>query len=100
MKEYIENHPIKSSTEPELVKWVCDYHNYINKLNGKKEQDCEKVPVLWGRDDCDCDEVVSLADKDDDDDEDSKKDNTKKVKEVKTDKHKKNKPFLEEGDET
>ena len=99
MKEYIENHPINSTTEPALVKWVCDYHNYINKLNGKKEQDCEKVPVLWGRDDCDCDEVVSLADKDDDD-KDSIKDKIKKVKKVKTEKPKKNKPFLHESDET
>ena len=68
MKEYIEQNPINSSTEEELVLWVCNYHNHINKINGKEEQDCEKVPVLWGRDECDCDEVVNLADQDTDDD--------------------------------
>ncbi len=48
--------------------WLCDYHNEINDQLDKELEDCQNVPVLWGKDDCDCevedDEFPDIEDED------------------------------------
>jgi len=56
MLEYIENNYIRTSSSDELMVYLCKFHNVINKELGKEQVICEDVPVLWGRDECDCDD--------------------------------------------
>ena len=39
--------PVKVANQKELSQWMCDIHNDINKLLGKKLFDCSHVDERW-----------------------------------------------------
>ncbi len=53
MKEMIEQNPPKSKTREELVYYMCDIHNIVNKRLNKPIYDCKKAFDIWGSD-CGC----------------------------------------------
>jgi hypothetical protein len=49
-KHYQENilkNPINLNSRNELIQWVIDIHNSVNKLNGKKEYSLDDVKKLY-----------------------------------------------------
>lgn len=51
--ELIANNPIKNNSRQELVLYLCDIHNQVNKRLNKPIFDCEKASDFWGGD-CGC----------------------------------------------
>ena len=39
--------PVKVTNQNELSQWMCEIHNDINQLLGKKLFDCSKVNERW-----------------------------------------------------
>ncbi len=52
-KELLANNPIKNDSRKELVLYLCDIHNQVNKRLNKPIFDCEKASDFWGGD-CGC----------------------------------------------
>ena len=46
--------PIKHNSREELVYYICDLHNHVNKRLGKPIFECKKAFDFWGGD-CGCD---------------------------------------------
>lgn len=55
MKEILEKHPLEYSNREELVYYMCEIHNEINKLLGKRKFNCRQAFDIWGGD-CGCNE--------------------------------------------
>ena len=53
-KEIIKEHPIENRNREELVYYICDIHNILNKKLGKKKFNCRHAFDIWGGD-CGCD---------------------------------------------
>ena len=53
-KQMIELNPIRAFTREELVMYMCDIHNIVNKRLNKTIYDCSKAFDIWGGD-CGCD---------------------------------------------
>ena len=44
--------PFSGETKEDLMKWLCDVHNRVNKRLGKPKHDCTKVAEEWNT--CGC----------------------------------------------
>ena len=53
MKEIIKEHPLEYSNREELVYYICQIHNILNKKLGKKKFSCKEAFNVWGGD-CGC----------------------------------------------
>ena len=53
MKEIIKEHPLEYSNREELVYYMCQIHNILNKKLGKKKFSCKEAFNVWGGD-CGC----------------------------------------------
>ena len=49
----LKEHPIKNNNREELVYYLCDIHNIVNKVLDKPYFDCDKAFDIWGGD-CGC----------------------------------------------
>ncbi len=49
----IDENPIRAKTREELVTYICDIHNIVNRRLNKTEYDCKKAFDIWGGD-CGC----------------------------------------------
>ena len=49
----LEDNPIKCDNREELVNYICDIHNSVNKFLKKEIFDCKKAFDVWGGD-CGC----------------------------------------------
>lgn len=47
-KELLKENPVKNNSREELVMYMCDIHNIVNKKLGKKIFDCKKAFDFWG----------------------------------------------------
>lgn len=50
----LKDYPIKNDSRYDLVHYLCDLHNIVNKRLGKPHFDCNKAFEFWGGD-CGCD---------------------------------------------
>ena len=55
MKEILKEHPLEYSNREELVYYMCEIHNILNKKLGKKKFICKEAFNVWGGD-CGCNE--------------------------------------------
>ena len=53
MNEIIKEHPLGYSNREELVYYICQIHNIMNKKLGKKKFSCKEAFNVWGGD-CGC----------------------------------------------
>ena len=53
MKEIVEDTPLEHGSREELVYYLCDIHNQMNKVLGKKRFPCKNAFDIWGGD-CGC----------------------------------------------
>jgi hypothetical protein len=53
MQKIIENTPLEHNSREELVYYICDIHNQMNKALGKKKFSCKNAFDIWGGD-CGC----------------------------------------------
>ena len=44
---------VKNNSREELVQYMCDIHNIVNKVLNKEQFDCAKAAEIWGGD-CGC----------------------------------------------
>ena len=49
----LKDNPIKNNNREELVYYLCDIHNIVNKFLEKPHFDCDKAFDIWGGD-CGC----------------------------------------------
>ena len=49
----LKDNPIKNNNREELVYYLCDIHNIVNKVLEKPHFDCDKAFEIWGGD-CGC----------------------------------------------
>ena len=49
----LNENPIKDNSREELVYYICDIHNQVNKFLKKPIFDCKKAFDIWGGD-CGC----------------------------------------------
>jgi FAD-linked sulfhydryl oxidase len=49
----IGENPIKATTREELVLYMCEIHNIVNRRLNKTEYDCKNAFDIWGGD-CGC----------------------------------------------
>jgi hypothetical protein len=52
-KELLARNPVRNSNREELVDYMCDIHNQVNKRLNKPIFDCGKAFDFWGGD-CGC----------------------------------------------
>lgn len=52
-KKMIEENKIRNNSREELVYYICDLHNIVNKRLHKPIFDCKKAFSFWGGD-CGC----------------------------------------------
>ena len=55
MKEILKEHPLEYSNREELIYYMCEIHNILNRKLGKKKFSCKDAFNAWGGD-CGCDE--------------------------------------------
>ena len=55
MKEILKEHPLEYSNREELIYYMCEIHNLLNKKLGKKKFSCKEAFNVWGGD-CGCNE--------------------------------------------
>ena len=55
MKEILKEHPLEYSNREELIYYICQIHNILNKKLGKKKFSCKEAFNVWGGD-CGCNE--------------------------------------------
>ena len=55
MKEILKEHPLEYSNREELIYYMCEIHNILNKKLGKKKFICKEAFNVWGGD-CGCNE--------------------------------------------
>ena len=55
MKEILREHPLEYSNREELIYYMCEIHNILNKKLGKKKFSCKEAFNVWGGD-CGCNE--------------------------------------------
>ncbi len=55
MKEIIKEHPLEYSNREELIYYMCEIHNILNRKLGKKKFSCKEAFNVWGGD-CGCNE--------------------------------------------
>ena len=55
MKEIIKEHPLEYSNREELIYYMCQIHNILNRKLGKKKFSCKEAFNVWGGD-CGCNE--------------------------------------------
>ena len=55
MKEILKEHPLEYSNREELIYYMCEIHNILNKKLGKKKFSCKEAFNVWGGD-CGCNE--------------------------------------------
>ena len=55
MKEILKEHPLEYSNREELIYYMCEIHNILNRKLGKKKFSCKDAFNVWGGD-CGCDE--------------------------------------------
>ena len=53
MKEIVEDTPLEHNSREELVYYICDIHNQMNRALGKKKFACKNAFDIWGGD-CGC----------------------------------------------
>ena len=53
MDEILKEHPLEYSNREELVYYMCQIHNILNKKLGKKKFSCKEAFNVWGGD-CGC----------------------------------------------
>ena len=53
MEEILKEHPLGYSNREELVYYMCQIHNIMNKKIGKKKFSCKEAFNVWGGD-CGC----------------------------------------------
>jgi hypothetical protein len=51
----LKDYPIKNDSREQLVLYICELHNHINKRLSKPIFDCSKAMAFWGGD-CGCEE--------------------------------------------
>jgi|LauGreDrversion4_2_1035121.scaffolds.fasta_scaffold278872_2 FAD-linked sulfhydryl oxidase len=49
----LKQYPIKTGSRHDLVYYLCDLHNHVNKRLHKPIFDCDKAFNVWGGD-CGC----------------------------------------------
>lgn len=54
MKEIMKEHPIENESREELVYYICEIHNLMNKKLSKSKFKCREAFDIWGGD-CGCD---------------------------------------------
>ena len=47
-KLLISENPVKTGNREEVVNYICDIHNLVNKKLGKEIFDCKKAMDFWG----------------------------------------------------
>lgn len=50
----LKKHGVKHGSRDELINYMCDIHNIVNKVLNKEKFDCSKAKDVWGGD-CGCD---------------------------------------------
>ena len=55
MKEILKEHPLEYSNREELIYYMCEIHNILNRKLGKKKFSCKEAFNVWGGD-CGCNE--------------------------------------------
>ena len=55
MKEILKEHPLEYSNREELIYYMCEIHNLLNRKLGKKKFRCKEAFDVWGGD-CGCNE--------------------------------------------
>ena len=55
MKEILKEHPLEYSNREELIYYMCEIHNLLNRKLGKKKFSCKEAFNVWGGD-CGCNE--------------------------------------------
>ena len=55
MKEILKEHPLEYSNREELIYYMCEIHNILNRKLGKKKFSCKDAFNVWGGD-CGCNE--------------------------------------------
>ena len=55
MKEILKEHPLEYSNREELIYYMCEIHNELNRKLGKKKFTCKEAFNVWGGD-CGCNE--------------------------------------------
>ena len=55
IKEILKEHPLEYSNREELIYYICEIHNILNKKLGKKKFRCKDAFDVWGGD-CGCNE--------------------------------------------
>ena len=60
----MEINPVPTATNDELAKYLCHYHNRVNKVEGEEPLLCDDIGIEYGRDDCDCDKPEDKGKKD------------------------------------
>ena len=53
MEEILKEHPLEYSNREELVYYMCQIHNILNKKLGRKKFSCKEAFNVWGGD-CGC----------------------------------------------
>ena len=53
MKKILKEHPLEYSNREELIYYMCEIHNILNKELGKKKFRCKDAFNVWGGD-CGC----------------------------------------------
>ncbi len=48
LRKILESHPVKAGSRKELVEYLCDLHNIVNKALKKPIFDCNKIYDRWG----------------------------------------------------
>jgi FAD-linked sulfhydryl oxidase len=52
-KEILKTNPPKAKSGLDLVQWMCQVHNLVNKSLGKSQFPCEQAELRWGTFNCD-----------------------------------------------
>ncbi|KAL5486665.1 hypothetical protein EMCRGX_G019176 [Ephydatia muelleri] len=47
MRDRLKDHPPDTTTRQQFSHWMCELHNDVNKLLGKKPFDCKRVDERW-----------------------------------------------------
>ena len=55
LKEILKEHPLEYSNREELIYYMCEIHNILNKRLGKQKFSCKEAFNIWGGD-CGCNE--------------------------------------------
>lgn len=49
MKEYLQTNPVDVSSGPSFSRWLCNFHNDVNRRLNKKPFNCNNLQARWLR---------------------------------------------------